>query len=278
MRNLKLLRIVSIIKDAGFGGTKPIIVKANDKRTYILKTREDGTNPKDLGIFNEVWAYQIHDYLELKISPQNICYLFIDDLFIEAAKSAVEEGLIEEESYEYISQSKGINIGIEFIEDAMEITDGTINKQFIRETMRLDNYMVNYDRVEGSNPNILQDKKNKKKFYAIDYGNALADAILYDKVSNGTYDITHLGLYSSCNALMSSNRYMFRTHTDLMNYKHISQDLVAIKTFLNTITDNMPPEWEPIRYKDELIEIISIRVKDKRIFNTSSYRKCECMY
>ena len=63
MRELKLLRIVSIIKPDGFGDSKPIIVTANDDKTYVLKTREDGTNPKDLGIFNELLGYQLHDFL-----------------------------------------------------------------------------------------------------------------------------------------------------------------------------------------------------------------------
>lgn len=38
---MQLFRIQSIVKDAGFGGTSPIVVKANAKE-YLLKTREDG--------------------------------------------------------------------------------------------------------------------------------------------------------------------------------------------------------------------------------------------
>lgn len=61
MLNIKLYPIQSIVKDAGFGGTKPIIVKANNKE-YVLKTRDDGTDLKDLGIFNELLSYQLIEY------------------------------------------------------------------------------------------------------------------------------------------------------------------------------------------------------------------------
>ena len=81
MRNIKLHHIQNIIGDAGFGGTCPIIVKANDKE-YVLKTKEDGTNPKSLGVFNELLSYQLLEYLGTNIAPQEVVYLFIDDYFI----------------------------------------------------------------------------------------------------------------------------------------------------------------------------------------------------
>lgn len=74
MLDVKPFRIQSIVKDAGFGGTCPIIVRANDKE-YVLKTREDGTNPRSLGVFNELLSYQLIDHFKMNIAPQEIVYL-----------------------------------------------------------------------------------------------------------------------------------------------------------------------------------------------------------
>lgn len=280
MRELKLLRIVSIIKPAGFGGSKPIIVTANDDKTYVLKTREDGTNPKDLGIFNELLGYQLHDFLDFNISPQSICYFFINDDFIEMADNALKQGIIEEESYLYIKDSKGVNIGIEYIENAMEIIDyESLSNVFKKTTMQLDNYIMNYDRVKDSNPNILQDKYDKRKFYAIDYGNALADGFLYRKIQETELDMFDAGKYSSCNALLSSKRYMFRNETSLMSYKQLKGDLATITDFLNDIINKMPPEWEILVYRKQLIEVIALRLLEKKIFATNEdLVKCESLY
>ncbi len=94
MFDVKPYHIQSIVKDAGFGGTCPIIVRANDKE-YVLKTREDGTNPKDLGVFNELLSYQLIDHFAMNIAPQEIVYLFIDENFIEMAEIAYEGGVIK---------------------------------------------------------------------------------------------------------------------------------------------------------------------------------------
>jgi len=119
MLDIKPYHIQSIVKDAGFGGTCPIIVRANDKE-YVLKTREDGINPKDLGVFNEALAYQILNYLKINIAPQEIAYLYIDDDFIDMAKIAYNENIIQADSLEYIKGSKGFNLGIEYLHYAME--------------------------------------------------------------------------------------------------------------------------------------------------------------
>ncbi len=280
MRELKLLRIKSIIKSAGFGGSKPIIVTGENDKTYVLKTREDGTNPKDLGIFNELLGYQLHDFLDFNISPQDICYFYIDDDFIEMAENAFKQNIIEEESYSYIKESKGINIGIEYIENAMEIIDyKNLTKVFKQTTMQLDNYIMNYDRVKDSNPNILQDKSDKRKFYAIDYGNALADGILYQRIQETELDIFEAGKYSSCNALLSSRRYMFRDETSLMNYKELKDDLDTISNFLSGIIEEMPQDWEVLVYKVQLVEVIALRLLEKKIFATNqNLVKCESLY
>ena len=274
MREIRPLKIISIIKPAGFGGTKPIIVRAEDEKLYVLKTREDGTNPKDLGVFNETLAYLLHDEMEFAISPQSVCYLYIDDDVVDMVFDAYTQSIIEKESYEYIKDSKGFNVGVEYIEDAMEIKSEKMNKTFVRDTIRLDNYILNCDRVEGANSNILQDKKDRRKYYAIDYGNALADAILYEKIVSGE-DISEQIL---CNVPKSSGRYIFKNSDELMNYKKTTQSIDEFTQVLLDLIDMMPPDWEPLNYKEIIANAIAKRIKSKKIFDKADFIKCECLY
>ena len=274
MREIRPLKIISIIKPAGFGGTKPIIVRAEDEKLYVLKTREDGTNPKDLGVFNETLAYLLHDEMEFAISPQSVCYLYIDDDVVDMVFDAYTQNIIEKESYEYIKDSKGFNVGVEYIEDAMEIKSEKMNKTFVRDTIRLDNYILNCDRVEGANSNILQQKKDRRKYYAIDYGNALADAILYEKIVSGE-DISEQIL---CNVPKSSGRYIFKNSDELMNYKKTTQSIDEFSQVLLNFIATMPPDWEPINYKEMIANAIAKRIKSKKIFDKADFIKCECLY
>lgn len=274
MREIRPLKIISIIKPAGFGGTKPIIVRAEDEKLYVLKTREDGTNPKDLGVFNETLAYLLHDEMEFAISPQSVCYLYIDDDVVDMVFDAYTQNIIEKESYEYIKDSKGFNVGVEYIEDAMEIKSEKMNKTFVRDTIRLDNYILNCDRVEGANSNILQDKKDRRKYYAIDYGNALADAILYEKIVSGEDISEHL----LCNLPKSSGRYIFKNSDELMNYKKTPQSIDEFTQVLLDLIATMPPDWEPINYKEMIANAIAKRIKSKKIFDKADFIKCECLY
>lgn len=274
MREIRPLKIISIIKPAGFGGTKPLIVRAEDEKLYVLKTREDGTNPKDLGVFNETLAYLLHDEMEFAISPQSVCYLYIDDDVVDMVFDAYTQNIIEKESYEYIKDSKGFNVGVEYIEDAMEIKSEKMNKTFVRDTIRLDNYILNCDRVEGANSNILQDKKDRRKYYAIDYGNALADAILYEKIVSGE-DISEQIL---CNLPKSSGRYIFKNSDELMNYKKTTQSIDEFTQVLLDLIATMPPDWEPINYKEMIANAIAKRIKSKKIFDKADFIKCECLY
>jgi len=278
MRDIKPYYIQSIVKDAGFGGTCPIIVKANDKE-YVLKTREDGTNPKDLGVFNELLAYQLLEYLGTTIAPQEVVYLFIDDDFIEMAQIACQEGLIKEESFEYIQASLGFNIGIEYLHNAMEpLNEEITNDSFIKDVAHIDNYIMNCDRSQG-NINILQDKLDQRKYYAIDFGNALADGVCYENIQNGNTDIFTTGAYSTCNATQSG-RYILRNDTErlIKRGRNIKDNMVTIRQILADIIDGFPPDWEPLLHKNDIIDVISSRLKSRKIFEVSSTSKCNCLY
>lgn len=278
MLDVKPYYIQNIVKDAGFGATCPIIVKANDKE-YVLKTREDGTNPKDLGIFNEALAYQLLNYLKINIAPQEIVYLYIDDDFMNMAEIACDENIIQAESLEYIRESEGFNLGIEYLHFAQEPRNEKINNDtFIKDIAHIDNYVMNCDRTY-KNTNILQDTKNLKKYYAIDFGNALADAECYKKIQNGEADIFINGGYSHCNATLSK-RYILRNDTQrlIKRGRKIKEDIVTIRQILADIIDSFPPEWEPILHKNDIIDVIATRLKSRKIFEVTDTSKCDCLY
>jgi len=278
MLEIKPYHIQAIVKDAGFGGTCPIIVKANDKE-YVLKTREDGTNPKDLGVFNEALAYQLIYELGINIAPQEIVYLYIDEDFIDMAQIAYDEGIIQSESLEYIKESEGFNLGVEYLHCAMEPLSEVIkNDAFIKDIAHIDNYIMNCDRSSG-NINILQDKIDQRKYYAIDFGNALADSICYEKIQNGEVDIFVNGAYSHCNATLSG-RYILKKDTQrlIKRGRNIKDEIVIIRQKLSDIIDSFPPDWEPILHKKDIIDVIATRLKSKKIFEISNSSKCGCLY
>ncbi len=278
MLDVKPYHIQSIVKDAGFGGTCPIIVKANDKE-YVLKTREDGTNPRSLGVFNELLSYNLIDYFDMNISPQEIAYLFIDDGFIEMAEIAYNGDVIKEESLEYIRDSKGFNLGIEYLHYAMEPLDGLVkNDSFIKDLAHIDNYVMNCDRAQD-NINILQDKFNQKKYYAIDFGNALVDGILYQKILDGDTDILTAGIFENCN-VTQSGRYFLKLDTErlIKQGRRNKENISTIRNILGSIVDEFPPDWEPLVYKNVILDIIASRFKSKDIFKTHTGNKCRCLY
>lgn len=278
MREIKLLTIQSIVGDAGFGGTCPIIVRANDKE-YVLKTKEDGTNPKSLGVFNELLAYQLLEYLGTNIAPQEVIFLFIDDDFIEMAELAYQADNIKEESLEYIKDSLGVNIGIEYLHFAQDTRNAKINNDsFIKDIAHIDNYIMNCDRAEN-NSNILQDTRNLKKYYAIDFGNALADAECYKKIQNNEDDIFVNGAYSHCNATLSG-RYILKNDTQRLIKKgrKIKDNMVTIRQILADIIDSFPPDWEPVLHKNAIIDVIATRLKSRKIFEVNDTSKCKCIY
>jgi len=81
------------------------------KKTYILKFRKDHLNGKDRSNTNEYIAYKLIEHFKLKIAPQKLKLIEIDDLAITLA----EQSSISKESLTYFKASKGTNIAIEFL-------------------------------------------------------------------------------------------------------------------------------------------------------------------
>jgi hypothetical protein len=277
MFDMKVFRIQKIVKCAGFGASAPIIIQANDKE-YVLKTQEDGMQPKSVGIFNELLAYQLIDYLKYKIAPQEVVYLFIDENFIEMAKIAHDEGVIKKDSYENILESLGVNIGIEYLHHAMEALGNIENDRFVTDIVHIDNYIMNCDRTD-KNPNILQDKNDLRRYYAIDFGNALSDGVFYEKILNDDINSVSIVAFTECNVTLSK-RYILKDKTQkLIKKGRINKDSIStIELILENIIKEFPPEWEAVNHKNDIIDMLSKRLKSRKIFNQEEKYKCECLY
>ena len=79
---------INEIKDVtSYGNSCPVIIKAEDNNTYVLKTRDDGTlaDKVDYGIFIETLSYKLLQKFDFKQIPE-IVYLKVDDDFIVDAK------------------------------------------------------------------------------------------------------------------------------------------------------------------------------------------------
>lgn len=137
---------------------------------------------------------------------------------------------------------------------------------------------MNCDRAE-SNINILQDKSDQRKYYAIDFGNALVDGLLYEEIVNGNTDILTSGVFENCN-VTQSGRYILKVDAERLvkRGRQNKEDISTIRNILETIVDEFPPDWEPLEYKDDILNIISSRLKSKDIFKTNVGNKCNCLY
>ncbi len=110
-------------------------------------------------------------------------------------------------------------------------------------------------------------------------GNALSDGIMYEKILENSMDIFSRGIFSECNVTLS-NRYVLKEETKkLVKKGRINKDDIStIRQVLFDIIDMFPSEWEPIEYKDDIIDVLSTRLKSRKIFNTDASAKCECLY
>ena len=148
-----------------YGNSKPIKIVATDNKTYILKFRKDHLNGRDRSNTSEYIAYKLIEHFKLKIAPQKLELIEIDDLAIELA----EKSNISKESLAYMKKSKGINIAIEFLDNAKKSTKEEIdNLTFIKAVRAIDNIMLNDDR-DIDNTNILRDQTKKNQYYAIPF-------------------------------------------------------------------------------------------------------------
>ena len=247
-----MLQIERIVGSLPYGNSKPVKIVANDKKTYILKFRKDHLNGKDRSNTNEYIAYKLIEHFRLKIAPQKLKLIEIDDFAITLA----ENSDISKESLAYMKASKGINIAIEFLNNARKSTKEEIaNVTFIKAVRTIDNIMMNDDR-ELDNTNILQHQTKKNHYYAIDWGLSLDSAELYSDVKTG--DINNRYMYFQNVDIVNRPDYIFR---DTKGF--ISLDKKDIEGIIREIVKSIPQEWETHYCDEEIISILTSRVQNK---------------
>lgn len=257
---MRELYINEIKEVTSYGNSCPIIVKAEDNNTYVLKTRADGTlaDKVDYGIFMETLAYKLLNKFGFKNIPQ-IEYLIIDDDFIKDAeyKFAKSTNDREQVALANIQASKGLNLGVKWIENSEKYMDDDLSKDFKKETVNYDGYIMNSDRNK-SNPNILYCKDDRKK-YLIDFGGAFETLDAFYVLESDTFLFKIPEYY---------NKFCFDADYLLID------EVESVTTIKNRITvhemnkliDELPSDWEPHKLKDEIAYIISQRVGNKEIF------------
>ncbi len=261
-----MLEIEQILEQTSYGATKPLIIIANNKKKYVLKFRNssDFEEEKDLHIFNEYLGYKLKDLLKFNISPQSLEFIIIDRESIELAENSCKKKNITYEALNYMKKSLGTNIAIEYIENAEKVSiNEAFRNKFISETMNLDNYILNNDRIK-ENPNILKDLNLKNKYYVIDFGLAFLDNRIYDAISNNNFEFYRMCV-QSCNTFKNS-RYIFKD----IEQNIIKSGILDIKSVIQDIVNSCPIEWEVNQYKEEIIEILTSRIDSKFIFGNES--------
>ncbi len=247
-----MLQIERIVGSLPYGNSKPVKIVANDKKTYILKFRKDYLKGRDRSNTNEYIAYKLIEHFGLKIAPQKLELIEIDDFAITLA----EKSNITKESLAYFRASKGTNIAIEFLDDVRKTTkDEIAQKKFIQAVRTIDNIMMNDDR-ELDNTNILQHQTKKNHYYAIDWGLSLDSAELYSDVKTG--DINNRYMYFQNIDVVNRPDYIFR---DTKGF--ISVDKKDIEGIIREIVKSIPKEWETHYCDEEIISILTSRVQNK---------------
>ena len=247
-----MLQIEKIIGSLPYGNSKPIKIVADDGKIYILKFRKDYVNGKDRSNTNEYIAYKLIEHFKLKIAPQKLKLIEIDDFTIELAKKST----ISKESLQYFLASKGTNIAIEFLDNVRKTEKSEIDHQaFIGAVRTIDNIMMNDDRTLD-NTNILKDQTKKNQFYAIDWGLSMDSTELYSDVK--TNNINNRYMYFQNMDIVKRPDYIFNDTN-----KFISLDKKDIEAIIRDIIESIPLEWETHFCAEIMIDILTSRIHNK---------------
>lgn len=257
---MQKLYIDEIKEVVSYGNSCPIKVKAGDGNTYVLKTRMDGTllDKVDYAVFMETLSYKLLNKFRFTNIPQ-IEYLIIDDDFILDAEAKFTNSKDEREQVALanIKASRGLNLGVKWIKNSEKFIGDDLSKNFKKETINYDGYVMNSDRNED-NPNILYCRDDNKK-YLIDFGGAF-EMLMAFYIIEGNNALFEIPKYY--------NKYCFDKDYLLLN------DIADITVISNQISkeemleliDELPEEWQPQKIKEEIADIISQRVGNKDIF------------
>jgi len=249
-----MLQIEKILETMPYGKTKPIKVKADDGKVYVVKFRSDGMARKDRSITSEFIAYRLLERLGWNIAPMTLELIEIDDVAVVLAQKAN----IEPESLKFMRESLGTNIAIPYIDNCEKLHGEVENKQFIKHLRTIDNILLNDDRTID-NPNILKDQTAQRRYYAIDWGLAMDSTEVYRDIASG--EIANRMMYfQNCNVVRRPE-YLLRSHL-----VRDTLDPQEIEGIIYEIIESIPPEWETYEERAYLAQILTARALNKKIF------------
>jgi len=257
-----MLKIKRILRSADYGGSKPVWILAEDNQEYLLKFRYDEFE-LDISIFCEYLSYRLIQELELNINIPEFSFIEIFEEDIELFENAFKNKLITLESFEFAKKSIGINFGVKKIPNVVKAPNN-IKHSDINPIIHIDNYVLNQDRTPD-NPNILVSLENNN-IYAIDFGLALLEHRIYEEIDN-LQNLDEQPLISSayhCN-IKEFDFYLFKNYK-LDKILQINKPLNKIKDIISYIIEEMPDEWKPIEKKEKIIDLISFRTLNKKIW------------
>ena len=253
---MKTLLIDEILDIPTIGASCPIKVVAEDGEIYLLKTKYDGIwqDKISYGIYCETLAYKLlklNNFLDIP----DIVYLKIDDDFISDAKYRFDKSEDEREqvALQNIINSKGLNLGVKWIEDAEKYIYPT--DKFIQTTINYDGYLLNSDREE-LNPNIIYSKIENKN-YLIDFGNSFECLMIFDD------DLRKTDYY---NKYGFDDNYLFKDKIQVLSML----DLDISQEDIENIIASLPQEWNLHKFKSEINDIVINRINNKEIFNNET--------
>lgn len=268
---MQQLHINEFINVTPYGASCPIVVKADDNNTYVLKTRyqsnlsldDNGVAEilKDCSVYIETLSYLLLQEFGFEYIPE-IVYLVIDDDALEDAQFRFKDtGKREQMALDNIQNSKGLNLGVRWIENSEGAFDkfAAIPKKIREMAINHDAYVMNVDRHE-SNPNILFSKDNNK-FYLIDFGNAFDSLSVFDDL----YENSVANITQWFDKYIFDIHYLFFSEIDsVVKYKkRFSQDEIL------EIMSRLPCDWKPVEENQKIAEILSRRIANKEIFENA---------
>ncbi len=165
--NLNTFEISNIIRVTDYGASCPLEVSIKDNSKFILKTKYNSVCGTGKSLFAELFSYLYLQQIGFKNIP-SIALLEIDDNTISLADKKLKNGTQrDKEALENIKKSKGLNLGISYIEKANKAFSTDLTNDFKNTTCLYDGILMNSDR-EFKNPNILIN--DSKKIFLIDFG------------------------------------------------------------------------------------------------------------
>lgn len=266
---MREIEVESFLKPMGVGITRPVLVIGDDYEEYILKNQTVNENGQlvdyNCMFINELLAYQIGDYLgvpmpeavvaivepELVESDPTIrfAYRFEKGKYFATERLQYVENNLEDNYRELMQMGKAYRK-----KTWKQFFEKISNKQDISNILAFDILIANFDRYNNEG-NILIDRTEQRKLYAIDHGHAFFGPRWSTEKVNclNLGNITHTYLMEYVTLIKgqlpgsmfsSLEEYIDLTNLDNNPFDEVVQKIDSIdETMIELWMNNIPDEW-----------------------------------